>query len=167
MYSDRLNSSRGGRRDRLPAGAGVPLPQDITHPATGAFQSLVGAQAVLPLAASYGFAASTAAAAVRAAVAAGAGRGVAEFLAELAGRVALGVAAVSVVLDPGLVVLVGEVGRAGGVALAGRVAAEVGRISPAKPRVVPTAVSGKPVLRGAIIAAVDAARAELLASVAS
>src|SRR6266700_3391262 len=121
MYSDRLNSSRGGRRDRLPAGAGVPLPQDITHPATGAFQSLVGAQAVLPLAASYGFAAPTAAAAVRAAVAAGAGRG----------------------------------------------AAEVGRISPAKPRVVPTAVSGKPVLRGAIIAAVDAARAELLASVAS
>jgi DNA-binding transcriptional ArsR family regulator len=27
---------------------GVPLPQDVTHPATGAFQSLVGAQAVLP-----------------------------------------------------------------------------------------------------------------------
>jgi predicted NBD/HSP70 family sugar kinase len=26
---------------------GVPLPQDVTHPATGAFQSLVGAQAVL------------------------------------------------------------------------------------------------------------------------
>ena len=30
---------------------GVPLPQDVTHPATGAFQSLVGAQALLPLAA--------------------------------------------------------------------------------------------------------------------
>src|SRR6266704_624764 len=73
MYSDRLNSSRGGRRDRLPAGAGVPLPQDITHPATGAFQSLVGAQAVLPLAASYGFEAPTAAGAVRAAVDASAG----------------------------------------------------------------------------------------------
>ena len=34
---------------------GVPLPQDVTHPATGAFQSLVGAQAVRPLAAGYGF----------------------------------------------------------------------------------------------------------------
>jgi len=90
-----------------------------------------------------------------------------EFLTELAGRVALGVAAVSVVLDPGLVVLGGEVGLAGGAALAERVAAEVGRISPAKPEVVPTAVTGKPVLRGAILAAVDAARAELLASVAS
>ena len=71
------------------------------------------------------------------------------------------------VLDPGLVVLGGEVGLAGGTALAGRVAAEVGRISPAKPEVVPTGISGGPVLRGAILAAVDQARAELLASVAS
>src|SRR5215472_2442437 len=180
----------GGRLHRGVGGAageigylpvpGVPLPQDITHPATGAFQSLVGAQAVLPLADRCGFAARTAAEAVRAAVqaqAGAAGPGVApgdlgaagragEFLAELAARVALGVAAVSVVLDPGLVVLGGEVGLAGGAALAELVAAEVGRISPAKPEVVPTAVTGKPVLRGAILAAVDAARAELLASVA-
>jgi predicted NBD/HSP70 family sugar kinase len=180
----------GGRLHRGVGGAageigylpvpGVPLPQDITHPATGAFQSLVGAQAVLPLADRYGFAAPSAAEAVRAAVQAQGGAGgpgvapgdlgavgrAGEFLAELAARVALGVAAVSVVLDPGLVVLGGEVGLAGGAALADLVAAEVGRISPAKPEVVPTAVSGKPVLRGAILAAVDAARAELLASVA-
>jgi predicted NBD/HSP70 family sugar kinase len=147
---------------------GVPLPQDVTHPATGAFQSLVGAQAVLPLAAGYGFSDPTAAGAVSAAVAAAAAgdkRG-AEFLAELASRVATGVASVSVVLDPGLVVLGGEVGLAGGIALAGLVAAEVGRICPARPAVVPTAISGRPVLRGAILAAVDQARAELLASVA-
>ncbi len=97
---------------------------------------------------------------------AGSGRG-AEFLDELASRVATGVAAISVVLDPGLVVLGGEVGLAGGEALARRVAVEVGRICPARPRVVPTGVSGGPVLRGAILAAVDQARAELLASVAS
>jgi predicted NBD/HSP70 family sugar kinase len=148
---------------------GVPLPQDITHPATGAFQSLIGAQALLPLAAGYGFARPSAGAAVRAAItAAGAGdeRGGA-FLAELAGRVATGVAAICVVLDPGLVVLGGEVGLGGGTALAARVAAEVGRISPARPHVVPTGVSGDPVLRGAILAAVDQARGELLASVAS
>ena len=78
---------------------------------------------------------------------------------------ATGVAAVCVVLDPGLVVLGGEVGLAGGTALASRVAAEVGRICPARPQVVPTAVTGGPVLRGAILAAVDQARAELLASV--
>jgi predicted NBD/HSP70 family sugar kinase len=146
----------------------VPLPQDITHPATGAFQSLVGAQAVRPLAASYGFTEPTAAGAVQAAVAAaraGDDRGDA-LLAELAARVATGVAAVCVVLDPGLVVLGGEVGRAGDSALAERVAAEVGRICPARPTVVPTGVTGGPVLRGAILAAVDQARGELLASVA-
>jgi predicted NBD/HSP70 family sugar kinase len=169
----------GGRVHRGVAGAageigylpvpGVPLPQDITHPATGAFQSLVGAQALRPLAAGYGFAAPTAADAVQAAVDAardGDDRGDA-LLAELAARVATGVAAVCVVLDPGLVVLGGEVGLAGGTALADRVAAEVGRICPARPRVVPTGVTGRPVLRGAILAAVDQARNELLESVAA
>jgi predicted NBD/HSP70 family sugar kinase len=179
MLGGRLHRGVGGAAGEigyLPV-PGVPLPQDITHPATGAFQSLVGAQAVLPLAARYGFEAATAAGAVRAAVEAVAGEAPPaggrpqgageEFLAELAGRVATGVAAICVVLDPGLVVLGGEVGLAGGQALAGRVAAEVGRISPAKPEVVPSGVSGGPVLRGAILAAVDLARAELLASVAS
>ena len=148
---------------------GVPLPQDVTHPATGAFQALVGGQAVLPLAARYGFAGPTPGAAVQAAVAAAeAGdRAGAEFVTELAGRVATGVAAISVVLDPGLVVLGGEVGRAGATLLASQVATEVSRICPARPRVVPTAVAGPPVLRGAILAAVDQARAGLLDSVAS
>jgi predicted NBD/HSP70 family sugar kinase len=147
---------------------GVPLPQDLTHPATGAFQRLVGAQAVLPLAESYGFTEPSAAEAVAdaaRAAAAGDQRGV-DFLCELAVRVATGVAAVSVVLDPGLVVLGGNVGLAGGTELANRVASDVGRFCPAKPTVVPTAVDGWPVLRGAILAAVDQARAELLASVA-
>jgi hypothetical protein len=72
---------------------------------------------------------------------------------------------VSVVLDPGLVVLGGDVGLAGGTALADRVAAEVARICPASPRVVPTGLTGAPVLRGALLAAVDQARADLLASV--
>ncbi|HEY7146350.1 MAG TPA: ROK family transcriptional regulator [Streptosporangiaceae bacterium] len=169
----------GGRLHRGAAGAageigylpvpGVPLPEDVTHPATGAFQSLVGAAALRPLAARYGFTGQGVGDAVRAAVAAasaGEPQG-AEFLSELASRVATGVAAVCVVLDPGLVVLGGEVGLAGGTALAGRVAAEVRRICPARPQVVPTAVSGGPVLRGAIQAAVDQARSELLASVAT
>jgi predicted NBD/HSP70 family sugar kinase len=170
----------GGRLHRGVGGAageigylpvpGVPLPQDLdlTHPATGAFQRLVGAQAVLPLAAEYGFAAPTAAAAVAAAVTAteaGQQSGV-DFLCELAVRVATGVAAIAVVLDPGLVVLGGDVGRAGGVELASRVASDVGRFCLARPHVVPTTVTGNPVLRGAILAAVDRARAELLDSVA-
>jgi len=169
----------GGRLHRGVGGAageigylpvpGVPLPQDVTHPATGAFQSLIGGQAVPALAARYGFEALTPDAAVTAAIAAaGAGdqRG-SEFVAELALRMATGVAAISVVLDPGLVVLGGDVGRAGGMELASRVEAEVGRICPAHPQVVPTAVTGGPVLRGAILAAVDQARRTILDSVAA
>jgi predicted NBD/HSP70 family sugar kinase len=172
----------GGRLHRGAGGAageigylpvpGVPLPQDVTHPATGAFQRLVGAQALMPLAEEYGFAGATASAAVAAAVGAtrygaDAGERARKFLADLAGRVATGVAAISVVLDPGLVVLGGDVGLAGGAELAGRVAAEVSRISPARPRVVATAVDSGPVLLGAILAAVDQARAQLLDSVAA
>jgi predicted NBD/HSP70 family sugar kinase len=148
---------------------GVPLAKVAASPLTGGFQSLIGASALLPLAAGYGFDEPTAGAAVRAAATAAADgdeRGNA-FLAELAVRAATGVASICVVLDPGLVVLGGEVGREGGTVLASRVAAEVGRISPTRPRVVPTGVTGDPVLHGAILAAVEKARGDLLASVAS
>jgi predicted NBD/HSP70 family sugar kinase len=154
---------------------GVGLPEHVRRPSTGAFQSLVGASVVRRLAAGFGFGGQSgpdvvvAAGAVTAAVAdaaAGGDRG-REFLDELASRVALGVAAISVVLDPGLVVLGGGIGLAGGDELAGRVAAEVGRICPATPRVVPTQLTSGPVLRGAMLAAVDAARTELLASVSA
>jgi len=164
----------GGQLHRGTAGAageigylpvhGAPPHTDIRHPASGGFQSLAGASAVRALAAEQGFAAPTAAEAVRAAVSSGS-RG-AGFLDELAHRVAVGVASVCAVLDPGLVVLGGDVGQAGGAALADRVAAGVASIFPARPRVVPTGVPDEPVLRGAMLAAVAQARASLLASVA-
>jgi predicted NBD/HSP70 family sugar kinase len=163
----------GGQLHRGTAGAageigylpvhGAPLHTDITLPDNGGFQLLAGGASVRALAARYGFEAPTAAEAVAAAVAARAP----EFLDDLAQRVAVGAASVCVVLDPGLVVLGGEVGRAGGTELASRVAAAVAAICPARPRVVPTAVPGEPVLRGAMLAAVDQARATLLASVAN
>ena len=135
----------GGRLHRGVGGAageigylpvpGVPLPQDVTHPATGAFQSLVGGQAVLPLAARYGFAGPTAGGGGAGRRRRGRGRrqGRRDFVAELAARVATGVAAISVVLDPGLVVLGGEVGRAGGTALADQVARRGGPDLPGPP----------------------------------
>jgi predicted NBD/HSP70 family sugar kinase len=167
----------GGQLHRGTAGAageigylpvhGAPLHTDIRHPASGGFQSLAGGSAVRELAAKHGFAAQTSAEAVRAAVsAAGEPGNAGAFLGELAHRVAVGVASVCVVLDPGLVVLGGEVGRAGGAALADRVAAAVASICPSRPRVVPTGVPGEPVLRGAMLAAVSQARTALLASVA-
>jgi predicted NBD/HSP70 family sugar kinase len=167
----------GGRLHRGTAGAageigylpvhGAPLHTDITLPDNGGFQLLAGGAAVRALAARHGFPAPTAAGAVQAAVTAQATAPAAgAFLDDLAQRVAVGVASVCVVLDPGLVVLGGEVGRAGGTALAVRVAAGVAAICPARPRVVPTGVPDEPVLRGAMLAAVDQARAGLLASVA-
>jgi predicted NBD/HSP70 family sugar kinase len=170
-----LATMLGGRLHRGTAGAageigylpvhGAPLHTDIRHPASGGFQWLAGGTAVRELAARYGFPASTPAEAVQAAVSSPSAESAA-FLDDLAQRVAVGVASVCVVLDPGLVVLGGEVGRAGGIALASRVAAAVAAIWPSHPRVVPTGVPGEPVLRGAMLAAVDQARAALLASVA-
>lgn len=153
---------------------GVGLPEDVRRaPVTGSFQSLAGASMVRRLAADFGFTGGSgsdgavAATAVEAAVAdaAAGGEHGRHFLDELASRVALGVASVCVVLDPGLVVLGGGVGLAGGTELANRVAAEVGRICPATPTVVPTELTSVPVLRGAILAAVAEMRQELLASV--
>ena len=170
-----LATMLGGRLHRGTAGAageigylpvhGAPLHTDIRHPASGGFQSLAGGAAVRALAARYGFPAPTAAGAVAAAVSSPSA-GSTAFLDDLAQRVAVGVASVCVVLDPGLVVLGGAVGRAAGTALASWVAAAVAAIFPARPRVVPTGVPGEPVLRGAMLAAVDQARAALLASVA-
>jgi predicted NBD/HSP70 family sugar kinase len=170
-----LATMLGGRLHRGTAGAageigylpvhGAPLHTDIRHPASGGLQWLAGGAAVRELAARYGFGASTPAEAVQAATSAASAASDA-FLDDLAQRVAVGVASVCVVLDPGLVVLGGEVGRAGGTALASRVAACVAAIWPSHPRVVPTGVPDEPVLRGAMLAAVDQARAALLASVA-
>src|SRR3984885_12167916 len=146
----------GGRLHRGTAGGageigslpvhGAELPADIRHPLSGGFQALAGGSAVHALAAEYGFTAATPAEAVQAAVA-----GSSAFLDELAHRVAVGAASVCVVLDPGLVVLGGEVGQAGGTALATRVAADVAGICPARPRVVPPGVPAEPVLRGAML----------------
>jgi predicted NBD/HSP70 family sugar kinase len=170
-----LATMLGGRLHRGTAGAageigylpvhGAPLHTDIRHPASGGLQWLAGGAAVRELAARHGFGASTPAEAVQAATSAASTASDA-FLDDLAQRVAVGVASVCVVLDPGLVVLGGEVGRAGGTALASRVAACVAAIWPSHPRVVPTGVPDEPVLRGAMLAAVDQARATLLASVA-
>ncbi|MFC6375944.1 ROK family transcriptional regulator [Nonomuraea thailandensis] len=164
----RGRSGSAGEIGYLPV-PGVPLPEDIrTLPGrlpslAGGLQSLVSAEAVTELAQGYGFAAESATECVKVAVAAGAEGE--PLLDEIAQRLALGVAAVCVILDPGLVVLAGEVGHAGGGALASRVEEAVARICPVRPQVVTTTVTdGNPVLRGAVLAALDQAREELLTS---
>ncbi|MDA0644814.1 MULTISPECIES: ROK family transcriptional regulator [Nonomuraea] len=171
MLGGRLHRGRSGSAGEigyLPV-PGVPLPEDIrTAPGrlpslAGGLQSLVSAEAVAELAQGYGFAADSAGQCVQVAVAAGAEGE--PLLDEIARRLALGVAAVCVILDPGLVVLAGEVGHAGGEALTSRVEEAVARVCPVRPQVVTTAVTDpNPVLRGAVLAALDQARQELLTS---
>jgi predicted NBD/HSP70 family sugar kinase len=137
---------------------GEPLPTDVTAPQSGSFQRLVGGEALTGLAQTYGLASGADVAdLVRTALATGNDA----FIDDLADRLAVGVAAVSVVLDPGLVVLSGDVGRAGGQRLAARVEEAVARVCPSRPTVAVTQVEGNPVLRGAIAAALARAREEV------
>lgn len=164
MLHGKLHRGRSGSAGEigyLPV-PGVPLAEDVREEPgrlpslAGGLQSLVSAEAVEGLATAYGFAG------VAEAVAAGAAGE--PLLDEIAHRLALGVASVCVVLDPGLVVLAGDVGRAGGAALTSRVEEAVARICPIRPEVVTTTVEGNPVLRGAVLAALDQAREELFVS---
>ncbi|OLB82469.1 MAG: sugar kinase [Actinobacteria bacterium 13_2_20CM_2_71_6] len=163
MLGGRLHrgvSGAAGEIGYLPvAGAAVPRDQRRIK---GGFKELAVADAVRAVAREHGFRAASAQDAVRAAVDAGTAGG--PVLDELARRLALGLAAACVVLDPALVVLAGEVGLAGGVALARRVQQEVAAIAPVSPRVVVSEGPGEPVLHGALLTALDAARDEVFGS---
>ncbi|MFH8466524.1 ROK family protein [Streptomyces sp. NPDC017991] len=89
--------------------------------------------------------------------------GASGFLDALADRVALGAASVIAVLDPGCVVLSGEIGRAGGEVLAARVRERLGRMTPLPTEVRAGILGGGAVLRGALLMARDGAQDELFA----
>jgi predicted NBD/HSP70 family sugar kinase len=143
--------------------AGAEVPRNASRRgAKGPFQAIAGADAVKAIGKQHGFRGAEAADVIRAAVAAGeAGEPV---LDELARRLALGVAATCVVLDPPLVVLAGEVGQAGGPELAERVEREVAMITLVSPKVVVSGVAVEPVLHGALLMALDAVRDEVFGS---
>ncbi|MFB7224524.1 ROK family transcriptional regulator [Streptomyces sp. NPDC056227] len=149
----------------VPGATGVPSAANCD----GGFHSLVGSAPVCELAQGHGIDAYTrpgsgeqepaAASAVRAALA---GEGESEaFLGALADRLAVGAAAVASVIDPGCVVLAGEVGHAGGDALASRVEERLAAMSPLRTEVRAGALGGSAVLRGALLAAREAAQDEL------
>ncbi|MFE2105559.1 ROK family transcriptional regulator [Kitasatospora sp. NPDC059463] len=150
----------------LPVPGTVALPTDTS--CEGGFHSLAGSAAVCGLARAHGLPvgpaddAPAAEAAVRAALdALGDGQPGGPFLDELAGRIALGASAVCVVLDPGCVVLGGEIGRAGGAELAARVERRLAGLSPLRTEVRPGEAGGGAVLAGAVLTAGDAVRRDL------
>ncbi|MGY5010168.1 ROK family transcriptional regulator [Streptomyces sp. 900105755] len=166
----------------VPGTAGLPTATDCS----GGYHSLVGAAAIVELAREFGLGAGGSTAANLVAEAAmdaphrGAGNcatshdGAAAtrrpnpahplFLDALADRIALGVAAVVAVLDPGCVVLGGEIGPAGGAALATRVEARLRRMSPLATEVRAGTLGGAAVLRGALLTARERAQDELFAA---
>jgi predicted NBD/HSP70 family sugar kinase len=160
------NSGAAGEIGYMPV-AGTEVPRHAAKRAAkggvrGGFQSLAGADAVKAIGKKYGFRGAEASDVIRSAVAAGeAGEPV---LDDLAGRLAVGVAAICVVLDPPLVVLAGEVSQAGGAALAEKVEREVAAITLVTPKVVITGVESEPVLHGALRMALDAVRDEVFGS---
>lgn len=130
----------------------------------GGFHSLAAAAAIGRLADAEGVVADAdahephAAALVRAAVEAPGTPAHARFLDVLADRVAIGAASVVAVLDPGCVVLGGEIGQAGGDVLAALVEERLARMSPLPAEVYASALGGGAVLRGALLTAREGAQ---------
>lgn len=154
----------------------LPVPGSAVLPSatdcSGGFHSLAGAAAVAELAGGNGRSGpgkevADAVLAVREAAEAvgldGAGDApeAARLLDTLAGRIALGVASVVAILDPGCVVLGGEIGQAGGEPLAARVAEHIGRMSPLPTEVRAGGLGGTAVLRGALLTARERAQDDL------
>ncbi|MFD5519232.1 ROK family transcriptional regulator [Streptomyces sp. NPDC127066] len=149
----------------VPGTTGLPSATDCG----GGFHSLVGSAAIAELAAEHGVQARPeghephAAALVRQALATSGSPAADGFLDALADRLAIGAASVSAVLDPGCVVLGGEVGQAGAAPLAARVGRRLARISPLPTEVRASLLGGGAVLRGALLTARDGAQDELFA----
>jgi predicted NBD/HSP70 family sugar kinase len=124
------------------------------------FQNMVGAPAVRALAREHGVIARTAVQAVEKACAANDPESTA-FIDELALRLASGLAVITAVLDPDLVVLSGDTCAAGGQKLARRVQRALRRVSKLRPALLVSGVPGNPALAGALELSLNNARDEL------
>uniref|UniRef100_UPI00064C261C ROK family protein n=1 Tax=Nocardiopsis sp. RV163 TaxID=1661388 RepID=UPI00064C261C len=178
MIDGRIHRGRSGGAGEigyLPV-PGAPMPTDVglsggyeslrdgaSRELPHGFQALVKAGQVVELAAGYGIEGTDVTEVVGAASAAGTPEADA-FLDAFAERLARGVAAVAVILDPGLVVLGGDVARAGGAKLAERVQAATARIAPNATEVALGRVEGSPVVRGALLHALERAREDVFSS---
>lgn len=159
----RGSSGGAGEIGYLPV-PGAPVSRRVRRRAKGGFGQLAGADTMRKLARDHGFRRGDVAEALAAAVAAGeAGEA---YLDEVARRLAVGLTAACVVIDPGLVVVGGSIGRAGGLALASRLQEEVSQISPLRPDVVPSQVDGDVTLRGALTSALRTTRESIFAGTA-
>lgn len=144
----------------LPAsGTDVPLQDAASNTFTGGYLSLISDDQIADLARGHGISEATPAKAILTALRLHIQGG--PFLADLANRIATGVAAVCSVVDPGLVVLTGPLGRAGADTLAQLVNARLKQISPFATQVTCTLLKEDPVIRGAITLSLDQAHEQI------
>ncbi|WP_436520970.1 ROK family protein [Actinoplanes sp. HUAS TT8] len=133
---------------------------DSTHRKVD-LQDLFGGGAIKELARDHGIAGGTPAEIVAAAAAAGHG----PFLATLADRIVVALAAVVAVLDPNLVVLAGPTAQAGGDALLDAVNSAFRRAAPLESTFAATSINDDAVLLGALDAGLAAVREALIAAI--
>ncbi|MEU9889088.1 ROK family transcriptional regulator [Sphaerisporangium sp. NPDC051011] len=148
---------------------GAPTSRETGKRGDHGFQALVGGPAVLKLLRSHGVRGTEPAQAVRNAVrdaAVGSGRAerAREALREVAARLAMGLAPITAVVDPEIVVLTGGMLLAGGDLLAELVEQELHLLTFPRPPVRVSSVDGNPVLTGALGLALATTRDEIFSS---
>ncbi|MET8602438.1 ROK family transcriptional regulator [Streptomyces rubiginosohelvolus] len=147
---------------------GTPLVRQVVKANSGGFQELAGAQAVPRLAKALGidtpqqpYAKVAAELLARAAAAYQEDEALTELLRQYAQRLATGLASVTAVLDPGLIVLSGGAVAAGGEILRSLIQSELAELAASRPRLVVGEIDRTPVLRGALERALADTRDEV------
>ncbi|MFF9790187.1 ROK family transcriptional regulator [Streptomyces bacillaris] len=147
---------------------GTPLVRQVVKANSGGFQELGGAQAVPRLARALGIdtpqqphARAAAELLSRAAEAYDRDEALTELLGQYAHRLATGLASVTAVLDPGLIVLSGGAVAAGGEILRSLIQSELAELAASRPRLVLGEIDRTPVLRGALERALADTRDEV------
>ncbi|MFJ3937067.1 ROK family transcriptional regulator [Streptomyces parvus] len=147
---------------------GTPLVRQVVKANSGGFQELAGTQAVPRLAKALGidtpqqpYAKVAAELLARAADAYEEDEALTELLRQYAQRLATGLASVTAVLDPGLIVLSGRAVAAGGEILRSLIQSELAELAASRPRLVVGEIDRTPVLRGALERALADTRDEV------
>lgn len=150
---------------------GAPTARESGRYANHGYQALTGGSAVLKLLRSYGVRGTDFRQAIANAVRAADDHQVGQKaddaragLRDIAARLAVGLAAITSVIDPGLIVLTGGVVLSGGEPLRELVEHELHALTIPRPRLRLSSVEGNPVLAGALDLALDLVRDEVFGS---
>ena len=155
----RGSSGGAGEIAFLPV-AGAPVVHNPVRQNHGGFDDLAGADRIVELGQRHGIVGESAAAIVASATAS-AHR---EFLTELAGRYAAGLAAVVALIDPSTIVLAGSVLTAGGAALRAAIETQLLDLAIRSPRLILGEIVDQPVMAGALLVSLDNTRDRIFAT---